>query len=205
MPAEVKERIFEPFFTTKGVGKGTGLGLPMVYGVVRQHKGTVRVYSEVGMGTSFRIYLPTVDHAEELRPESVHRIPRGGNETILVAEDDPLVRDIAVRILEKAGYQTITAADGEEALQVFWKNREVISLAVLDVVMPRLSGREVYQKIKAHKPEMQFVFCSGYDPDMAAADSFPGQELRIVQKPFEPDKLLDIIRDALDQELCLTN
>jgi two-component system, cell cycle sensor histidine kinase and response regulator CckA len=205
MSAETKEHIFEPFFTTKGVGKGTGLGLPMVYGVVRQHKGTVRVYSELGLGTSFRIYLPTVDRGHSTLVERPQRNSRGGNETILVAEDDPMVRDLAARILQRAGYHTIIAADGAEALQRFEEHHESISLAMLDMVMPRLSGREVYQKIKASKPQMQFVFCSGYDPDMADAESLPKQALRIVQKPFEPEKLLDIIRDALDEELCLAN
>ena len=205
MTPEVRDRIFEPFFTTKGVGKGTGLGLPMVYGVVRQHKGTVRVYSEVGMGTSFRIYLPVIDQSsQDLQAVSRSR-PQGGNETILVAEDDPMVRDIAVRILERAGYHTITAADGVQAVELFEQHQEAISLAVVDLVMPRLSGREVYQRIKQFKPETQVVFCSGYDPEMTDDDDLPERRMQIVQKPFDPAKLLDIIRDALDKELCLAD
>jgi PAS domain S-box-containing protein len=200
-----KERIFEPFFTTKGIGKGTGLGLPMVYGVVRQHQGTIRVDSEVGMGTTFRIYLPTIDHLVKQDESESRQQTLGGHETILVAEDDPMVRDVAVRILNRAGYQTITAVDGQHALDLFEENREDIALAVLDVVMPRLGGREVYQKIKASKPEMQVVFCSGYDPAMAGLDCTMEKSLRIVQKPFDAEKLLTIIRDALDHELCLAN
>jgi signal transduction histidine kinase len=205
MAPEVRDRIFEPFFTTKEVGKGTGLGLPMVYGVVRQHKGTVRVYSEVGLGTSFRIYLPVVDRPAHQRPIVPRAKPRGGNETILVAEDDPLVRDVAVRILERAGYRTITAADGAQAIELFEQHRDAISLAVVDMVMPRLSGREVYQKIKDTKPETQVVFCSGYDPEITGPDALPDRHVQILQKPFDPGKLLDIIRDALDSELCPTD
>jgi two-component system, cell cycle sensor histidine kinase and response regulator CckA len=205
MTSEVRDRIFEPFFTTKGVGKGTGLGLPMVYGVVRQHNGTVRVYSEVGMGTSFRIYLPAIDQTSPQRLDIPRSKPRGGSETILVAEDDPMVRDVAVRILERAGYRTIIAADGIEAVELFEQHMEDISLAVVDVVMPRLSGREVYQKIKEIKPETQVVFCSGYDPEMTDANALPGSTAQVVQKPFDPEKLLDIIRDTLDNELCLTD
>jgi signal transduction histidine kinase len=201
---EVRDRIFEPFFTTKEVGKGTGLGLPMVYGVVRQHKGTIRVYSEVGLGTTFRIYLPTVDHALARPNDSRKSAARGGHETILIAEDDPLVRDVAVRILERAGYRTIVAADGQEAVELFAEHRGEISLAVLDVVMPRLGGRDVCKKIKASKPNTEVIFCSGYDPEMAGIDTFAAPDQRIVQKPFDPEKLLNIIRDALDSQLCLT-
>jgi two-component system cell cycle sensor histidine kinase/response regulator CckA len=201
---EARDRIFEPFFTTKGVGKGTGLGLPMVYGVVKQHKGTIRVYSELGLGTTFRIYLPTVDHATFKKNDSYQRSTRGGNETILIAEDDPLVRDVAVRILERAGYQTLIAADGKEAVDLFVENREIISLALLDMIMPGMSGRDVCDKIKASKPDTEVVFCSGYDPEMAGVATLPAQSERIVQKPFDPQKLLNIIRDALDKELCLT-
>ena len=202
---EVKDHIFEPFFTTKGVGKGTGLGLPMVYGVVRQHKGTIRVYSEVGLGTTFRIYLPTVDHAVDSSHDTTHQKSRGGSETILVAEDDPMVRDVAVRILERAGYHTITARDGEEAMELFEQHRDEISLAVLDMVMPRLGGREVSQRIKTSKPEMQIVYCSGYDPEMSGDACLPDDVSRVVLKPFEPEKLLNIIRHALDESLCLVN
>jgi PAS domain S-box-containing protein len=205
MSPEVRDRIFEPFFTTKGVGKGTGLGLPMVYGVVRQHNGTVRVYSELGVGTSFRIYLPVINRPSENVEAAPRSKPRGGNETILVAEDDPMVRDVAVRILERAGYRTITAADGVQAVELFEKHQDAISLAIIDMVMPRLSGREVYQSIKQTKPQTQIVFCSGYDPEMTGVETLPDQTTQIVQKPFDPEKLLDIIRDALDNELCLSD
>jgi len=203
MSPEVRDRVFEPFFTTKEVGRGTGLGLPMVYGVVRQHKGTVRVYSELGLGTSFRIYLPVVDSSSHRIQNILRTTPRGGNETILVAEDDPMVRDVAVRILERAGYRTIIAEDGLQAIELFEQHQDAISLAMVDMVMPRLSGREVYRKIKEAKPETQVVFCSGYDRDMAEDDRIVDPSLQIVQKPFDPEKLLDIIRDALDKELCL--
>jgi signal transduction histidine kinase/ActR/RegA family two-component response regulator len=205
MEPEVRDRIFEPFFTTKDVGKGTGLGLPMVYGIVRQHRGTVRVYSELGMGTSFRIYLPVVDKPVDSTQSAARSSPRGGHETILVAEDDPMVRDIAVRILERAGYRTLTAADGLEAVELFERYQDEIALAVVDMVMPRLSCREVYRKFKASRPDTQVIFCSGYDPDLTGVEEPPGHAAQIVQKPFDPERLLDIIRVALDRELCLTD
>ena len=148
MPPEVQQRIFEPFFTTKEVGKGTGLGLAMVYGTVQQHGGFTHVYSEAGLGTTFKIYLPVVESTEqsvaiETLPETRH-----GTETILVAEDEPMVRDLSVRLLEGAGYTVLTAEDGEEAVRVFEGNSETIDIALLDVVMPKMHGGMVLQAIQ---------------------------------------------------------
>jgi PAS domain S-box-containing protein len=202
IPPDVKEHIFEPFFTTKEVGKGTGLGLAMVYGVVQQHGGAIQVYSEPGIGTTFKIYLPTVDSAAETSVIPICRNSRGGTETILIAEDDPMVRDLAVRVLGKAGYQTITAADGEEAVRLFEANRDIISLALLDVVMPRLSGRDAFHRIKAIKPSVQAVFCTGYDPEMAQVGFVMDDCFRLIQKPFDPEVLLETIRELLDEVVC---
>jgi signal transduction histidine kinase len=204
MPPEVRDHIFEPFFTTKEVGKGTGLGLAMVYGMVRQHRGAIRVYSEVGIGTTFRIYLPTIDHASDALTPPAPKPASGGTETILVAEDDPLVRELAVRMLQRAGYQTITAADGEEAVGVFEDNVDRVALALLDVVMPRLNGRDAFQRMKAIKPTLPAVFCSGYDPQMAHVGLATDEEMRLIQKPFDPQLLLATIREVLDLEPCQT-
>jgi CheY-like chemotaxis protein len=174
----------------------------MVYGVVQQHQGTIHVYSEVGIGTTFRIYLPTVDHAVAASAAPDNEPVRGGTETILVAEDDPLVRDLTVRILQGAGYQTITAADGDEAVRLFEENSERVSLALLDVVMPKRGGRDAFQRIRAISPTMQAIFCSGYDPDTAQVGFVMDDELRLIQKPFDPEYLLETIRAVLDEEPC---
>lgn len=202
IPPDVKDHIFEPFFTTKEVGKGTGLGLAQVYGVIQQHQGTIHVYSEVGAGTTFRVYLPTIDHASPAVLAPTHEKARGGTETILIAEDDAMIRELAVRMLQRAGYNTITAADGEEAVRLFEENLDSVSLALMDVVMPRLSGRDAYQKMKAMKPTMPAVFCSGYDPQMAQVGFVVDDELPLLQKPFDPELLLETIRLALDEASC---
>ena len=202
MPADVKDHIFEPFFTTKDVGKGTGLGLSMVYGMVQQHAGAIRVYSEPGIGTTFRIYLPTADHAVANSRSPERKPVSGGSETILIAEDDPMVRELAVRMLQGGGYQTITAADGEEAVRLFEENADRIALALLDVVMPRLGGRDAFHRMKAIKPTVQVIFCSGYDPDMAQVGFVMDDDLRLIQKPFDPQLLLATIREVLDLEPC---
>lgn len=205
MPPDVKEHIFEPFFTTKEVGKGTGLGLAMVYGVVKQHLGAIRVYSEVGIGTTFRIYLPTVDH-EAAESIAIPAAPvQGGTETILIAEDDPVVRELTVRILTRAGYDTITAVDGEEAVELFQKNSDRIALALLDVVMPRLAGREALDRIQAIRPDTKVLFCSGYDPEMAQVGFVMEGDHRLLHKPIDPDVLLRTIREVLEDELCRTS
>ena len=205
MPAEVKDHIFEPFFTTKEVGKGTGLGLSMVYGLVQQHKGSIHVYSEPEFGTTFRIYLPTVDHAAAAASAAKPKAVQGGKETILIAEDDPMVRQLAVRLLARAGYTTIVAEDGEEAVRLFIENMQSVSLVLMDVVMPRLGGREAYERIKELNPNVQAIFSSGYDPEMAQVGNVMEDNLLLIQKPFDPDVLLAAIRNTLDAAPCLTN
>jgi signal transduction histidine kinase/CheY-like chemotaxis protein len=205
IPAEIKDHIFDPFFTTKGIGKGTGLGLAMVYGMVRQHQGAIRVYSELGAGTTFRIYLPTTDHAAPAAMAATSapaRIVRGGTETVLVAEDDPTVRQLAVRVLERAGYRALTAVDGEDAVRLFREHSSEISCALLDVVMPRLGGREAFQHIKALDPAMKAIFCSGYDPSMAQVGFVMDDDARLIQKPFVPEALLTALREVLDGKPC---
>jgi PAS domain S-box-containing protein len=198
MSAEVKKRIFEPFFTTKGVGKGTGLGLAMVYGCVQQHGGVVNIYSEEGLGTTFRIYLP-IDAADDSIPaDTSESVVVGGKETILIAEDEPMVRDLAVRILKRAGYSVITATDGAEAVELLDVSAGVISLALLDAILPKLTGHQVYAHIRATNPDLPVVFCSGYDPEMDSVKSLVDQGLLLVQKPYDPDALLRVVRGALD-------
>jgi CheY-like chemotaxis protein len=202
--AEVQPHIFEPFFTTKEVGKGTGLGLAMVYGVVQQHKGAIHVYSEPGKGTTFKIYLPSGGkNRQEAEAEEAMPAPCG-RETILIAEDEPMVRSLAVRILEKRGYTVLVAADGEEALRLFKENRNAISLTLLDAIMPRLTGHEVYRHIKAEYPEARVLFASGYDSETAQSGFILQERLRLVEKPFDADTLLRTVREVLDEDTsCL--
>jgi two-component system, cell cycle sensor histidine kinase and response regulator CckA len=163
------------------------------------------VYSELGAGTTFRIYLPTTDHAAPAAMTAMTapaRIVRGGTETVLVAEDDPTVRQLAVRVLERAGYRALTAIDGEDAVRLFREHRSEISCALLDVVMPRLGGREAFQRIKAIDPDVKAIFCSGYDPSMAQVGFVMDDDARLIQKPFVPEALLTALREVLDGTPC---
>ena len=151
MDEKTRERIFEPFFTTKEVGKGTGLGLSMVYGIVKQHDGYINVYSEPGRGTTFKIFLPLIQsEAQEIKPEDLQKV-KGGTETILIGEDDTQVRDILKEVLSNAGYHVIEAVDGDDAVEVFQKNKDNVRLLILDVIMPKKNGKEVYKEIKKDK------------------------------------------------------
>lgn len=198
MAPDVKRRIFEPFFTTKGPGKGTGLGLAVAYSIVQQHHGILEIDSEPGHGSTFTLCIPTVEVAsarvlEERDPSFV-----GGSECILVAEDEPLVLDLAIRILRGAGYRTVAARSGEEAVQIFESQPGKIDLAVLDVNMRKVSGHEAFRRIQALQPGTPVVFCSGYDPETTHADFVSNEGLTLVQKPFEPWTLLSAIRAALN-------
>ncbi|MHC4401137.1 MAG: PAS domain S-box protein [Planctomycetota bacterium] len=200
MSPEVRQHIFEPFFTTKKVGQGSGLGLATVYGVVQQHGGAIHAYSEVGKGSTFKIFLPAVDAAPD-RDEAERALPPpGGTETILLAEDEPMVRNLGVRVLESAGYKVMVASDGQEALDVYEQNEDVISLLLLDTVMPKLDGHEVYRRAKERNPTIRVVFCTGYDPETSRFDRIKDNNLNLVEKPFDPDALLRTVREVLDAE-----
>jgi PAS domain S-box-containing protein len=205
MSAQVKDRLFEPFFTTKEVGRGTGLGLAMVYGVVEQHGGMINVYSEVGVGTTFKIYLPLTGVVPARLAQAAPIPVQGGGETILLAEDDAMVRELAARILKRAGYSLLIAADGREAIELFEANADRISLALLDAVMPMFTGREVHDRIRARKPGLPVVFCSGYDPDTGPLTFLKERGLRVVSKPFDPETLLSTLREVLDSRPALVN
>ena len=160
-----KAKIFEPFFTTKEVGKGTGLGLAMAYGVIKQNNGFINVYSEVGKGTTFRIYLSEVTSTVEQRKDVEIKLPVGGTETILLVEDDQALRKLAVTLLHKYGYTVIEAVDGDIALARFSEYKESIDMLITDVVIPKRSGIEVFEEIKKFNPEMKVLFLSGYAKD----------------------------------------
>ena len=199
MTADVSERIFEPFFTTKETGKGTGLGMSIVYGIVKQHGGYINVYSEPGIGTTFRIYLPRIAAAEETteaaKPEP---LPKGGTELILVAEDDDVVRRLTQSVLEEFGYRVVAAGDGEAALAAFEEYREAIDLCILDVIMPKKRGREVCQEIVRRKPGVKILFTSGYALSALSEEGILDSEYACVMKPASPAALLKKVRDTLD-------
>jgi two-component system, cell cycle sensor histidine kinase and response regulator CckA len=197
MTREAQERAFEPFFTTKPPHQGTGLGLSTVYGIVRQHDGMVHLYSELGHGTTFKVYLPTSTRdADEVGNKLLFE-PMRGQETILLAEDEPQVRRAVAQVLERAGYRVILASNGAEALQVLGKTQEQVHLAILDVVMPELGGPEVWAQIRATRPGMRVLFASGY-ADNRFASRIPATAA-LLEKPYSIDELLLRVREVLDE------
>ncbi len=193
-----KERIFEPFFTTKEMGKGTGLGLAMVYGIIKQHDGYVNVYSEPGNGTIFKIYLPVIkSKVEKMKPEDLP-IMAGRMETILVAEDDSQVRELTKEVLENYGYRVLEAVDGLDAIRVFRGNKDEIQLIVLDVIMPRKNGKECYTEIKKINPDIKAVFTSGYTADIVHKKGTLEEGLEFLSKPVSPQLLLKKVWELLN-------
>jgi len=197
MDKEIVTRIFEPFFTTKAKDKGTGLGLAMVYGIIKQHEGMVHVESEPGAGTTFKIYLPVAERGTCDEGQKAVAIPAKGTETILLAEDEPQVRALALRTLERVGYRVIVAADGEEAVQLFDEHAEAIDLLIFDVVMPKMGGREAHDRIKLLKPGIPVLFCSGYSGTSLMAGFELSPDVYLLQKPYTADALLSGIRELL--------
>jgi PAS domain S-box-containing protein len=201
MSAEVQAHLFEPFFTTKEPGKGTGLGLAMVYGIVTQAGGEVRVRTEAGQGTSFEIFFPRVDApAEAAGAPAPRELPRG-TETVLVVEDEPLVRALAVRVLRAAGYAVLDAGDAEQALKLLDGGRHTrIDLLVTDVVMPRCSGPDLADRLRRRLPELPVLFASGYMDRMQDVQSQLGWRTGFIPKPFTPDELARKVRELLEQQ-----
>ena len=202
MDAAVRERIFEPFFTTRGTGKGTGLGLATVYGIVKQHGGFIQVESEPGRGSTFHIFLPVGENITpvEYRPAVVEDEPiRGGTETILIAEDHEGIREMAGATLESLGYQILLANDGEEAVEIFSAYRDSIALVLLDVIMPRRSGPEAYEAIKGMRPDVPVVFATGYGNETAALTEMVERGIAVLPKPYTPGLLCRRVREALDR------
>lgn len=194
---ETKKRIFEPFFTTKEVGKGTGLGLAMVYGIIKQHDGYISVYSELGKGTTFKIYLPLIQSALEDIKQEDHTLIKGGEETILVAEDDIQVRSFIKKLLEKYGYKVFVAIDGEDALKVFHEHKEEIQLIILDTIMPKKNGIEVHDEIKKLSPDMKTIFTSGYTADIVLEHGKLKSGINFIPKPISPHEFLTKIYELL--------
>ena len=200
MDKDVMDHIFEPFFTTKPEGRGTGIGLATVYGIVRQHDGMITVYSEPGKGSMFKVYFPMSEQKAAAVGARIEGNTEGGSETILLAEDDEMVRQLAVMMLERAGYTVLTASDGEEAVEVFRSNPSV-DLLLLDVIMPKMGGNEVLKEIRSMYPDVRAVFTSGYTQNSIHTNFILHKGLLLLQKPYTSDRLLRVVRQALDNDL----
>lgn len=192
MDEAVQEKIFEPFFTTKEVGKGTGLGLAVAYGIIKQHEGYIDVESKPGQGTTFHIFLPA------MRREAPSATVTN-SEGVLVAEDDADVRGTIKWLLEESGFRVTEAVDGEDAVRRFHEYRDQIRLLILDVIMPKKDGREVYEEIKRLKPDVRVIFISGYPEDVVRRKGLENDEFAFLAKPVTPDDLIQKVREALDR------
>jgi PAS domain S-box-containing protein len=200
MTPEVQSQIFEPFFTTKEPGRGTGLGLSMVYGIIRNHGGFIEIDSEPGRGTLLQILLPSiveVDLEERPTPEPVP-IAAGGSETILIVDDEEIIRQLGADILEDLGYKVLSAAGGEEALKIYRRNRKKIALVVLDVLMPGLSGKDTFLKLKAINPEIKVLLSSGYSTKGEVGEILKEGVGGLIQKPYKDEMLVAKVREILD-------
>ncbi|MFH1115755.1 MAG: PAS domain S-box protein [Pseudomonadota bacterium] len=202
MNREALDHIFEPFYTTKAEGEGTGLGLAMVHGIVKNHGGHVRCYSEPGHGTTFRIYFPAEAPTEEIQGTKFIPLPKGGPETILLVDDEELIRDLGVRILKKAGYQVVTATNGREALEIY-RDRESgkeIDLILLDLIMPEMGGRQCLEDLLRVDPHAKVVISSGLAAGAAAKETLSAGAKGFVNKPYDIRQVLRVVREVLDAE-----
>ncbi|MEI6206803.1 MAG: MASE3 domain-containing protein [Desulfuromonadales bacterium] len=194
------EHIFEPFFTTKEVGKGTGLGMAIIYGIIKQHNGFINVCTEIGQGTTFRIYFPidektTGYHSIKAEPAP----PVGGNETILVAEDEPSVRVLVAKVLQSHGYNVIIAEDGVDAVEKFKAHQDIIRLIIMDMIMPKKNGKDAYEEISRIKPDVKLLYSSGYTSDFIEDRGISEGTVGLIMKPVQPMELLRKVREILDK------
>jgi CheY-like chemotaxis protein len=196
MGKETLERIFDPFFTTKEMGRGTGLGLASVYGIVKSHDGYIDVESEKGHGTTFTIFLPAAEKGVEDNPEADARLIKGSG-TLLIVDDEELVLDVGVNMLEKLGYTVLKAHNGTEAVDIFEANKDKIKMVLLDIIMPDMGGGEVYDKIKPLNPEVKVLLSSGYSVDGQAIELLERGCDGFMQKPFTMEELSGKITQIL--------
>jgi signal transduction histidine kinase len=200
MESKVLEHVFDPFFTTKGKAKGTGLGLSMVFGIVKQNRGHIHGHSRPGEGTTFKIYLPRfVGEKTSTTAESYIMEAEGGNETILLVEDEPAILDLSRRMLEKQGYQVVTASTPGEAIRLAQEHVGTINLLMTDVVMPEMNGRELAKRLLSIYPDLKRLFMSGYTADVIAHHGVLEEGVHFLQKPFTMVDLGTRVREALDQ------
>jgi CheY-like chemotaxis protein len=194
-------RIFEPFFTTKEQGKGTGLGLAVCYGIVRQADGHLWVYSERGRGTTFKVLLPRAveDQEASATPKPLAQLSSTGTETILIVEDEPVVRRLTVRALAERGYNVLEAEDGESALEVAREHRGDLQLLVTDVVMPGMNGKELADRLTAERPDLRVLYISGYAEHAVVRQGVLVEGIAFLSKPFDLSELARTVREVLDK------
>jgi CheY-like chemotaxis protein len=203
MTNAVRARIFEPFFTTKEVGKGTGLGLATVFGIVRQHSGWIEVISEIGRGTTFYLYFPACEEAVSVEPPKLAPpLPTtGGSETILVVEDEMILREMAREFLTDCGYQILEASSGREAIRIWQQHHGKIDLLLTDMKMPEnISGLELADYMLAQQPELNIIFTSGYSDDVVSPEILERTNALFLPKPYSYTDLTRIVRECLDRQ-----
>ena len=200
MDRDIVEHIFEPFFTTKAFGKGTGLGLASVYGIVKSYGGYISCYSEVGQGTTFKLYLPAAERQPVPEEKSIEGdLPRGGTETILLVDDEESIRTFASAVLGRFGYRVLTGASGEEALEVLVRTEEEIALVILDLGMPGMGGHKCLQEIRERNPSAKVLIASGYSINGQVKKSLEAGAAGYIGKPYQIHKLLKKVREILDE------
>jgi CheY-like chemotaxis protein len=196
MDGKTKERIFDPFFTTKEMGRGTGLGLATVYGIIKGHKGFINVYSESGHGTMFTIYLPASEK-EVLKEETTTKTIARGTETILLVDDEKMVLEVSKTLLESIGYRVYAAQTGQEAIALYMEKTNEIDLVLLDMIMPGISGGETFDRLREINPDIKVVLSSGYSISGQAQEIMDKGCNGFIQKPFQLGKLSNKVRDVL--------
>ncbi|MCK5076505.1 MAG: response regulator, partial [Calditrichia bacterium] len=190
------KKVFEPFYTTKEVGKGTGLGLSAVYGIIKEHKGAISVYSEEGVGTVFHIYLPL--SGESIEPEVKEEQIQKGSGVILIADDEEIIRDSGMEILAGLGYEILLAEDGEECLKVYKENTDKIDLVLLDMIMPKMNGVDCFYAIKKINPEVKVIICSGFTKDASLDDLNKAGLSGFLEKPFKRIELSNMLAEVIN-------
>ena len=200
MDKETLEHIFDPFYTTKETGKGTGLGLAMVYGIVKSHNGYIMCYSEPGEGTAFKIYMPAIEQEAELEELKEEKMPNGGTETILLVDDEENIRELGENTITKFGYKVITAPDGESALELYREKKNKIDLIILDLIMPGMSGRKCLEKLLKINPQTRVLIASGYSVNGPTKEALEAGAKGFIGKPYDIKRMLKAIRETLDKD-----
>jgi CheY-like chemotaxis protein len=196
---ETMDRIFEPFYTTKGVGEGTGLGLAMVYGIVKNHGGYVMCSSEPGAGATFEIYLPAIEKMVEPIDDEVIEPPQGGGETILLVDDEDFIRELGKEMLERFGYNLLTANNGEGALEVYRQRNGEIDLVILDLIMPGMGGKRCLEELLEIDSQVRVVIASGYSFNVLTKEAPKAGVSGFINKPYDMRQMLKVVRGVLDK------